>query len=91
MTQKPGKGDFAPRGACPQTSLEVGNRSVFILDPHLVFKTRKSSKKLKMVCTVQIVEKESYNGIWIPESKKFLLVSTGNSMIRSDIWHKYHE
>ena len=35
MTQKPGKGDFAPRGACPQTSLEVGNRSVFILDPHL--------------------------------------------------------
>ena len=44
-----------------------------------------------MVCTVQIVKKESYNGIWIPESKKFLLVSAGNSMIRSDIWHKYHE
>ena len=39
MTQKPGKGDFAPRGACPQTSLEVGNRSVFILDPHLELAT----------------------------------------------------
>ena len=43
MTQKPRKGDFGelksqkfPGGACPKTSLEVGNRSVFILDPHLV-------------------------------------------------------
>ena len=39
MTQKPGKGYFAPRGECPQTSLEVGNRSVFILDPHLKLAT----------------------------------------------------
>ena len=43
MTQKPRKGDFGelksqkfPGGACPKTSLEVGNRSVFILDPHLL-------------------------------------------------------
>ena len=35
MTQKPRKGDFGelkckkfPAGACPQTSLEIGNRSV---------------------------------------------------------------
>ena len=43
MSQKPRKGDFGklkskifPRGACPQTSLEVGNPSVFILDPRLL-------------------------------------------------------
>ena len=42
MTQKPRKGDFEelksqqfPGGARPQTSVELGNRSVFILDPHL--------------------------------------------------------
>ena len=42
MTQKPRKGDFReqksktiPGGACHQTSVEVGNRSVFILDPRL--------------------------------------------------------
>ena len=47
MTQKPRKGDFGelksktfPGGACPQSSLEVGNRSVFILDP-----------RLRMLCT----------------------------------------
>ena len=43
MTQKPKKGDFGelksktfPGGACPQSSLEVENRSVFILDPRLL-------------------------------------------------------
>ena len=42
-SQKPRKGEFVelksktfPGGACPQTSLEVGNQSVFILDLHLV-------------------------------------------------------
>ena len=42
MTQKPRKGTLGsknpkqiPGGACPQTSVEVGNRSVFILDPRL--------------------------------------------------------
>ena len=40
MTQKPRKGDFGElkskkksRGSMPQTYVEVGNRSVFILDP----------------------------------------------------------
>ena len=43
MTQKPRKGDFGklkskkcPGEPCPQTSLEVGNRSVLILDPRLI-------------------------------------------------------
>ena len=43
MTQKPRKGDFGElksqknsRGSMPQTSVEVGNRSVFILDPRLI-------------------------------------------------------
>ena len=42
MTQKPRKGDFGelksktfPGVACPQSSLEVGSRSVFTLDPRL--------------------------------------------------------
>ena len=42
MTQKPRKGDFRElkskkksRGSMPQTYVEVGNRSVFILDPRL--------------------------------------------------------
>ena len=45
MSQKPTKGEFVelkskkfPGGACPQTSLEVGNWSVFILDPRLVLR-----------------------------------------------------
>ena len=43
MTQKPRKGDFGElkskkksRGSMPQTYVEVGNRSVFILDPRLI-------------------------------------------------------
>ena len=43
MSPKSWKRDFGelkskkfPRGACPQTSLEVGNPSVFILDPRLL-------------------------------------------------------
>ena len=43
MTQKPRKGDFGelksrkpPGEQCPQTSLEVRNRSVLILDPRLI-------------------------------------------------------
>ena len=44
MTQKPRKGDFGElkskknsRGSMPQTYIEVGNRSVFILDPRLAW------------------------------------------------------
>ena len=43
MTQKPREGDFGelkskhfPSNHRPQTSLEVGNRSVLILDPRLI-------------------------------------------------------
>ena len=35
-----------PGGACPQTSLEVGNRSVFILDPQLDFYLNQKTVKL---------------------------------------------
>ena len=47
MTQKPRKWDFGelksktlPGGTFPQTSLEIGNRSVFILDPRLEVQLR---------------------------------------------------
>ena len=43
-----------------------------------------------MVCTVHMADKESFKEIRIPESKKFVLVSIGNSMFCGDIWHKYH-
>ena len=49
MSQKPKKGEFGglkckkcPRGACPQTFLEVGNQSVFILDLRLHCTSQKS-------------------------------------------------
>ena len=51
MTQTPRKGDFRelkskqfPGGACPYTSVEVENRSVFILHPRL--KTVHESSKI---------------------------------------------
>ena len=64
MTQKPRKGDIGELkskknswGSMPQTSVEVGNRSVFILDPHLemvIFHTRRDNmlfSRMKTSCS----------------------------------------
>ena len=63
MTQKPRKRDFGelksktfPWGACPQTSLELGNRSLFILDPRLSpVATTKNREDLTFTANIKIL------------------------------------
>ena len=86
MTQKPRKGtkgDFGelksqkfPGGACPKTSLEVGNRSVFILDPHLIFKAKTEKELIQTEHLLEKVYIDDVISVWDTsrnEIEEFLL------------------